>query len=614
MLAARLAGGAASPGCGVEPVTAIFPSMILRTPYTARPLGWLLVLLALAGCDTRGPGRASSRRPAPLHEEAVDVGSLHRVRRPTPVRPRPLPTTSSPTHRAAPAVAAARVRHDGRPALPQHFVDTEEPAVTGRTITVRDGDDLQARLDAAHCGDLILLDADAVFTRNIKLPAKRCDGWISLRTDTPLPPPGRRMTPAEAGSLAKIISPNANPALTTAPGAHHYRISGVELSVQPGVKTNYGIVQLGLGTESSVEQLPHHIVLDRIYVHGQAALNVSRCVALNDVESAIIDSYLSECHGKGFDTQGVGGWNGPGPFKIDNNYIEGAGQNIMFGGADSRIPNLVPSDIVISRNHLFKPLAWMPDRTWTVKNTLELKNAQRVLIEGNVLENCWSDAQSGFAIVMFSVNQRHGAPWSTVQDITIRNNTLHNVTSGMNISAGDSDATPAARFLITNNLIDELGAARLTPNGRGNPGGVAFSVLHGPDDVTIEHNTAAFAATGAKRSALFMDYGMGRRFALRNNLLEKGIITSGNGGIAALNMRFQEWDVSGNVFAGAPPRLSPPNNTYPAALTAVPLRDATARDVELSGASAYRGKATDGNDIGVDWAALKRAQAGVVGP
>jgi hypothetical protein len=30
----------------------------------------------------------------------------------------------------------------------------------------------------------------------------------------------------------------------------------------------------------------------------------------------------------------------------------------MFGGADPSIPDLVPSDIEIRRNHLFKPLSW----------------------------------------------------------------------------------------------------------------------------------------------------------------------------------------------------------------------------------------------------------------
>lgn len=45
-------------------------------------------------------------------------------------------------------------------------------------------------------------------------------------------------------------------------------------------------------------------------------------------------------------------------------------------------------------NHLFKPLIWR-DRTpaWSVKNLFELKSARRVLLRGNVLENCWAHSQ-----------------------------------------------------------------------------------------------------------------------------------------------------------------------------------------------------------------------------
>ena len=36
------------------------------------------------------------------------------------------------------------------------------------------------------------------------------------------------------------------------------------------------------------------------------------------------------------------GWNGPGPFLIENNYLEAAGENIMFGGNDPSHPAADP--------------------------------------------------------------------------------------------------------------------------------------------------------------------------------------------------------------------------------------------------------------------------------
>ena len=48
------------------------------------------------------------------------------------------------------------------------------------------------------------------------------------------------------------------------------------------------------------------------------------------------------------------GWNGPGPFLIENNHLEAAAENIMFGGTDPAIPQLVPTGIKIRRNLITK--------------------------------------------------------------------------------------------------------------------------------------------------------------------------------------------------------------------------------------------------------------------
>ncbi len=145
---------------------------------------------------------------------------------------------------------------------------------------------------------------------------------------------------------------------------------------------------------------------------------LQRCVVLNSRTSAVVDSWLSDCHGKGMDTQAIITWASPGPLKIENNHLEGAGENIMFGGADPNVYGVVPSDITIRHNHVFKPLSWKG--VWSVKNLFEVKNAQRVLLESNIFENNWSDAQTGFAIVLKSANQGGRCDWCVAQDLTIR--------------------------------------------------------------------------------------------------------------------------------------------------------------------------------------------------
>jgi hypothetical protein len=60
--------------------------------------------------------------------------------------------------------------------------------------------------------------------------------------------------------------------------------------------------------------------------------------------------------------------------------------------------------------------------TWTVKNLFELKNAKNVVVDGNLLENNWTDAQTGYAVLFTVRNQDGSAPWSTVEAITFTNN------------------------------------------------------------------------------------------------------------------------------------------------------------------------------------------------
>lgn len=177
-----------------------------------------------------------------------------------------------------------------------------------------------------------------------------------------------------------------------------------EITVEPSLRAQqYGIVTLGEYGQTSLATVPKDLVLDRTYIHGQTNTNLSRCVALNSAYTAVQDSYLGECHGKGFDSQAIAGGSGPGPYKIVNNTLEGAGENIMFGGNDPKITNLIPSDIEIRGNYVHTPIGWKG--VWTRKNLMETKNAQRLLIEGNIFDGSWGDGQVGYAFIFKSSNQ-----------------------------------------------------------------------------------------------------------------------------------------------------------------------------------------------------------------
>jgi hypothetical protein len=58
------------------------------------------------------------------------------------------------------------------------------------------------------------------------------------------------------------------------------------------------------------------------------------------------------------ESQAISGFNGPGNWLIENNYLEAATQNFLIGGSDPPIPNLVTTHVVFRSNYLSKQLAW----------------------------------------------------------------------------------------------------------------------------------------------------------------------------------------------------------------------------------------------------------------
>lgn len=488
------------------------------------------------------------------------------------------------------------------------------PAAGPRAVTVRRGGDLQRALEEARPGDTILLEAGATFTGPFTLPYKpgtNTDAdWITVRTSTPddkLPGPDERITPAHAPLLPKLVAPgNVTKALQTAPRAHHYRFVGVEFAPSDAAADVRNIIWLGNADEKSVDELPHHLVLDRCYIHGFPDSQQRRAVALNSASTDIVNSYISDIHLRGDEGQGIMGWNGPGPYRIVNNYVEAAGINLMFGGEAPSIRGLVPSNIELRRNHFRKPLSWKG--RWTVKNLFELKNAQRVRVEGNVFENVWADAQVGYAIVLTPRGEAGRAPWSVVRDVTFQNNVVRNFKNGITLLGSDyqSPTERTERVTFRNNLFD----------GGAEGGGWFLLATHAPRDAVFEHNTVIHDGhviyTDGNETAT--------GFVYRDNIHTRQFIagneTSGQGW-HALGDRFPGYVFRGNVLVRVgewivdPALHYPPGNSYVNSVADIGFANPSAGDYRLSPSSRFRHKATDGRDPGCDFAALEAATAGV---
>lgn len=503
---------------------------------------------------------------------------------------------------AAPQVGVAE--------LPRVYLDTQMPRVAGRTITVNAGDNLQAALDAAQPGDEVVLQAGATFTGNFVLPAKPGIGpnqWIIVRTSGQLPAEGKRVTPADAPQMPKILTNIARSAITAAMGAQGWRLVGLEISGTSTLDGTNTLVRFGSGDtdENTLDKVPSRLVLDRSYVHASPTLDVRRCVGLNSASTAVIDSYFADCHSHYGDAQAIVGWNGPGPFKIVNNHLEGSHEVVAFGGADPAVPNLVPSDIEIRRNLITRPMSWRG--IWTAKNLIEFKAGQRILIEGNVCENTWADGQS-FAFMWWSVNAGGNGPWTVTQDITFRYNLVRNVIGGFNLAerAGNPAPPPMKRVTIVHNLI--LGGIDGGPPRR------LFQILGVVNGMTIANNTGIAGWNDLAVSSL--DDRPLNDLIYKNNVVGAGSPLNTPGGAGPLLLQFLKLpaeNVAGNVvYSGDGPRNVPPSNSYAPSVESIGFVDYASGNLRLSSASPYLTSGTNNSKPGADVDKIEEMTAGVV--
>jgi hypothetical protein len=102
------------------------------------------------------------------------------------------------------------------------------------TITVNEGDDLQAALNAARPGDEVVLQAGARFVGAFRLPAvKGPVRPITIRSSAVLPL--RRITPADAALLPIIASGSGGTALT-GEGVSNWRLDGIRKFITPSTR------------------------------------------------------------------------------------------------------------------------------------------------------------------------------------------------------------------------------------------------------------------------------------------------------------------------------------------------------------------------------------------
>ncbi len=375
--------------------------------------------------------------------------------------------------------------------------------VSGSIITVRAGGDLQAALNRAKAGDTIVLQAGASFVGSFTLPNKADNEFITIQSSeiAKLPKDGVRVSPSDAALMPKILSSGGGvSAIKTAPNAHHYRFIGIEFAPN-GSDYVYNLISLGSDSQKA-EEMPKNLEIDRCYIHPNPKGKTRRGIMLNSADTVIKNSYIAGFAYREEETQGIAGWNGSGGYKIINNYIEAGAENILIGGSDPSIKNLVPTDIEIRNNLMTKPLEWRGKVG--IKCSFELKNARNVRVIGNIIENSFDE----MAVRLTIRNQNGTAPWSVIEDVLFQNNIVRNSGGGINF-LGKDDLYPSAvmkRIQIVNNLFENLDSQKFGSDGR-------FITITNGEDITLANNTVFHDGN------VITAYGeASKRFVFRNNI------------------------------------------------------------------------------------------------
>lgn len=562
----------------------------------------------------------------------------------------------------------------------------------GTIRIVTDKTSWDAAWAAAACGDIIQITEGSVVAGTVmaglSIPTKTCDAthYITVRTSgyASLPPEGTRLTPCSAGiasllgrpeyscpspvnHMAKLIAaPLVNAiTVTVAANTSYLRFIGIEFARADGGGGTISLLPTFGPLVSTSAGGIHHIIFDRVWMHGNETDETARALSLAHTHHiAVLDSYfnnfwlLSTIGQAGTDAQAINGGSNPTAgesdttYKYVNNFLEAAGQSVFWGGGAAVI---VPSDMEVRSNHMFKPQKWNPSSPeWDgghgttpfpsplqpiiAKNNFELKNGSRLFAEGNILEGSWAGfSQKGNSLTLTPKNQSGTlCPLCSVTNIIFRYNKITTVAQPFqitNLNDGVGAGAPAFAgntYSIHDNLADNLRyitcnncdtASTVQDHGlSSNP--LSF-VLH---DVNFRHNTMVYATpqVGTLGAALGLSGALAgsgtQEFnqTFSDNVFTKGTsgVTNSIGGGDSTNCAFGQSTPLGMLTACWNPMTFGGNAIINNGTTAWPGTNCTSEtsfssifvnynnglggDYHLKGTSLCKGTATDLTDPGAN--------------
>jgi hypothetical protein len=282
-------------------------------------------------------------------------------------------------------------------------------------------------------------------------------------------------------------SPQPNPTCASAAGIgpDHWLIEDVAASQVIGGASDISAIEMGdEGDQTAVTQIPTHIHLRKIWAHGDwtspytGTNSVSNAIHEHCIYCSTVDSQVSEIMRPGEEGHGFGYGYGS-QQKNNHNWVEGGSSCSLVGGFGPQvsIPNLLAGqDMEWRRNRCTFPYAWLglsvngvgnnSNPTWSNsfsfvrKNGFEMKEGNRYVIQGNIIENVDNTgAQDGKAALRRVSNASSGSGGANYWNINANDyeagNIYRNDCTGIGMQ-GRSDATSdglGASFGMTNVLF-----------------------------------------------------------------------------------------------------------------------------------------------------------------
>ena len=269
-----------------------------------------------------------------------------------------------------------------------------------------------------------------------------------------------------------------------------------------------------------------------------------------------------------------------------------------------------------------------------MKNLLELKNARRVLVEGNVFEYSWRDPvpRDGqlYSIVFTVRNQEGSAPWSLVQDITFRLNTVRHVQGGVGILTcddnilGQCQSRTTNRILIENNVFEDMSVVKWGSNGSDMANAIAINnFVVDPSSRTwefdVNHNT--MCPDNKVSSAQDETDLTGTLNFFRNNIITRGTLGVWGRGVTEGNPAIDQYlpglNFIRNDIIEADNAIYPASNGFTfspniAAVRFMNFAGCNGGNYRLQPGAPGKNAGTDGKNLGADIDLLDAATAGTI--